>query len=358
MNRDDLASVGKGAALNLAGLFLAAALDLATTGALGPRALAIAVAITPLLNLARKWFFPSDPVPPTPPGPDGPTPPTPPSPDVKPEGVLVRLLDALRSRLAKRPTPDAPKPPDPSPPVTPPSPPWAAALLLVLLLGGSAFAEVRITGETKVPAYRIVRLAAAGDVDGAALVWDVDREDAVDMVEVGGQLLLVGPPGTYKVKLRAFRTRDGKMSAETARVTVVIGDAPPVPPGPGPVPPGPGPGPGPESQLVKELKAAYQADAGAEKAKHLASLAAVYREVAGKTGAAEVKTAGDLLGVLRAAVGSLVPADALTAVRKRIAVEVSASLPSDPSTALDTATRAKASEVFSRVAQALEVTAR
>ena len=357
MNRDDLSSVAKGAALNVAGLLLAAALDLATTGALGPRALAIAVAITPLLNLARKWFFPSDPVPPTPPGPDGPTPPSPPSPDVKPEGVLVRLLDALRSRLAKRPTPDAPKPPDPSPPVTPPSPPWAAALLLVLLLGGSAFADVRIQGETKVPAYRIVRLSAAGDVDGAALVWDVDREDSVDLVEVGGQLLLVAPPGTYKVKLRAFRTRDGKMSAETARATVVIGDAPPTPPGPGPVPPGPVP-PSPDSPLVKELKAAYQADTSPEKAKHLASLAAVYREVSAKTNASEVKTAGDLLGVLRAAVGSLVPADALVTVRKRIAVEVSASLPSDPAVALDTTTRQKAAEVFTRVASALEVTAR
>lgn len=357
MNGNDLASVGKGAALNLAGIFLAAAIDLATTGALGPRALAIAVAITPLLNLARKWFFPSDPVPPPPPGPDGPTPPNPPAPgpDARPEGVLVRLLDALRARLAKNPppAPDAPKPPDPSPP----SPPWAAALLAALLLGGSAMAEVKIQGETKVPAYRIVRLSAAGDVDGAALVWDVDREDAADMLEVGGVLLLTGPPGTYKVKLRAFRTRDGKMSAETARATVVIGDAPPTPPGPGPVPPGPVP-PGPESQLVKELKLAYAADTGAEKAKHLASLAAVYREVSAKTNAPEVKTAGDLLGVLRAAVGSLVPADALTALRKRIAVEVSASLPSDPAVALDTTTRQKASEVFTRVAQALEVTAR
>jgi hypothetical protein len=204
--------------------------------------------------------------------------------------------------------------------------------------------------ELKVPEHKIVRLTATGDTDGAALIWDLDREDVADVEEIGGRLLFAGPPGVYKIKLRAIRVKDGKTSAETARATVTIGTAPPAPPGPNPPIP-----PGPETQLVKDLRAAYQADVSPLKAQHLANLAAVYREVATKTNSADLKTAGDLLTVLRTAVASLVPPDGLLAVRKRIGVEVSASLPTDPAVALDSATRAKAADVFTRVASALEM---
>ncbi len=307
MDRDAIMSVLKGAAIAAAGALLTFLVDAAAGGALGPYGLILAPLLSVLMNAVRKYLYPDKPAP-----------------------VPV-------------PVPEPVKPP------TPPGP-WVAAILAVLLVGGSAWADLKITGEMKVPEHRIVRLTATGDIDGAALIWDLDREDVADVEEIGGRLLFAGPPGVYKVKLRAIRTKDGKTSAETARATVTVGSAPPVPPGP--IPPVP---PGPETPLVKDLRAAYQADLSPVKAQHLANLAAVYREVATKTNSADLKTAGDLLTVLRTAVASLVPADGLVAVRKRIAAEVSASLPTDPTVALDSPTRAKAAEVFSRVASSLEV---
>lgn len=350
MDKTALVSVLKGAAIAALGALLAYGVDAAAGGALGPYGLILAPVLSIALNAFRKWMFPDGPTPPP-----GPTP----SPDglLKPDGLIARLLKALRKETdPPAPPPILPlvKPDQPPTPPTPPTPPgpWAAALLAVLLLGGTALADLKITGELKVSENRLVRLTAAGDVDGAALIWDIDREDQADVEEVGGRLIFAGPPGVYKVKLRAIRSKDGKTTAETARATVVIGSAPPVPPGPNPpVPPVP---PGPETVLVKDLRAAYAADTGSLKGQHVANLAAVYREVSTKAASPDLKTAGDLLGVLRTAVSSLVPPDALVGVRKRIGTEVSAVLPTDPAVALDASTRAKAADVFGRVASALE----
>lgn len=117
-------------------------------------------------------------------------------------------------------------------------------LASLLLLTPGAWAELRIVGETKVEPYKLVRLSAEG-ADGAALIWDVTPEESVDVVEFPSKVLFSAPPGTYKVKLRALRTKDGAASFETARATVVIGTpAPPIPPAP-PVPPTPPPEPAP-----------------------------------------------------------------------------------------------------------------
>lgn len=121
------------------------------------------------------------------------------------------------------------------------------SVLALLLLAPCAWAELRIVGELKVEPYKLVRLSAEG-ADGAALIWDVTPEESVDVVEFPSKVLFVAPPGTYKVKLRALRTKDGSSSFETARATVVIGvptpPVPPVPPAP-PVPPTPPPDPAP-----------------------------------------------------------------------------------------------------------------
>jgi hypothetical protein len=151
-----------------------------------------------------------------------------------------------------------------------------APLTLLAVAVGTVGAEVRITGELKVPPNRIVRLTADGDITGAGLIWDVSDEDRVDPEEVGNRLLFTGPPGTYKVKLRAIRVKDGKTGIETVRATVVIGEpgppTPPTPPDPPvpPVPPTPPPSPAPipvagfrvlmvyETAEVSKLPAAQQ----------------------------------------------------------------------------------------------------
>jgi hypothetical protein len=143
------------------------------------------------------------------------------------------------------------------------------ALFLLLALAAPAAAELKIAGELKVPANRIVRLSAEGAAEGAACIWDVSDEDRADLEELkGGRLLFTGPAGAYKVKLRAIRLdRDGATQIETARATVVIGDPPPpVPPGPtppgptppGPTPPGPTPGPAPIPEAGLRVLIVYE----------------------------------------------------------------------------------------------------
>lgn len=106
-----------------------------------------------------------------------------------------------------------------------------------LLIASTACAELRIAGDTKVSANKLVRLKAEGAPPGAAYIWDVAEEDRADVEELGSRLLFSAPPGTYKVKVRAVHLKDGQTAIETARVTVTIGNATP-PPGPGPTPGG------------------------------------------------------------------------------------------------------------------------
>lgn len=113
--------------------------------------------------------------------------------------------------------------------------------LILLLVADSAFAgDLKIVGETKVPAHRLVRLEASGAEPDAAILWDVIPEEVADVEERDGKLWFVAPPGQYKIKLRTIK---GK-AVQTARATVTIGDGDPTP---GPQPPGPGPQPPPPS---------------------------------------------------------------------------------------------------------------
>jgi hypothetical protein len=120
-----------------------------------------------------------------------------------------------------------------------------AALLLLPLLAGPLWAELRIVGELKVKRDRTVRLAAEGAADKAALIWDVSDEERADAEEWGNKFRFSAPPGTYRVKVRAVSlSKDGATTIETARATVTVEGAPdPVPPGP--TPPGPNPPPVP-----------------------------------------------------------------------------------------------------------------
>lgn len=131
----------------------------------------------------------------------------------------------------------------------------AACVLLLLSAGVLSAADpapvpapLTIDGPEKVPAYKLVRLAAKGADPKAALIWDVNDEERADEDESGGRLVFTAPPGTYKVKLREITldVATGAAKVRTARLTVTIGDPPPPPPPPGPTPgPGPNPPPGP-----------------------------------------------------------------------------------------------------------------
>lgn len=103
---------------------------------------------------------------------------------------------------------------------------------------------VQIDGPARVKPYQIVEMAAKGDTEGKALIWDVTPEEAVDAREFNGRLYFIAPPGVYKVKLRAIKVQpDGSVTVETARTSVTIEtsfDPKPIPPTPpNPTPPTP-----------------------------------------------------------------------------------------------------------------------
>lgn len=87
-----------------------------------------------------------------------------------------------------------------------------------------------VTGPTSSPAHKLVELLATGDLTGKAIIWDVYPEETADVREIAdGRLIFTGPPGTYRIKLRALRLlSDGATAVETVRHTVTI-DRPAVP---------------------------------------------------------------------------------------------------------------------------------
>jgi hypothetical protein len=127
-------------------------------------------------------------------------------------------------------------------------------------------------------------------------------------------------------------TAAGDVPSEAARCVVVVGEPPGPPP---PKPPDP-----PADPLAAEFRNLLAADPSADRLAHLAQL--------------DVRTAGDLAGRIRAASGTLLPADALVAVRKRIAEEIAKHLPVETDAPLDPSTRRKAALLFARIATSLE----
>jgi hypothetical protein len=112
-------------------------------------------------------------------------------------------------------------------------------------------ADLAIVGASPVAPYKLAVLMPAGGPDGAAYDWDVTPETA-DVRETGdGGIVFTGPPGEYRVTLRAFTVEGGKVGTAKVRRTVTLGGAPPPqPPGPGPNPPGPPTPPTPPNPAV------------------------------------------------------------------------------------------------------------
>lgn len=223
-----------------------------------------------------------------------------------------------------------------------------------LLLGAAVAASgglappdptISLPAEVKAPAGRLVKLAAT--TDGKFVRWLLMSEEA-DLVPFpdGKTALFCAPkPGRYTV---LAWTAAGDVPSEAARCVVVVGDAPGPPPQP-PQPPQP-----PVDPLVAEFRKLLADDATPDKPAHLAQLTALYREAVKFADHPDVKTAGELAARIRTAAATLLPADALVAVRKRIAEEITKELPVDGDAPLDPATRRKAALLFARIATSLE----
>lgn len=133
---------------------------------------------------------------------------------------------------------------------------WIAATVLWLAVIGVTLADVKITGETKVPVYEFVELKAEGAAEGSGYSWKVfdakrNRLSSKSVRIHGGKLIFVAAPGTYTVELSAFsydeKTKQINITETDVKV-VIEGKELPNPQ------PNPDPGPNPQPNPVVDLK--------------------------------------------------------------------------------------------------------
>ena len=210
------------------------------------------------------------------------------------------------------------------------------AILLLFVLADAGPAIV-LPAEVSARPGRFVLLKA--ETEGKLVRWVMASDDA-DLIPFpdGKTALFVSPtPGKYRV---FAWTAAGDVPSEAAHCVIVVGPAPKPP--------------SPLDPLAAEFRKLAAEDPSPEKIAHLAQLAAVYREAKKYADHPDVRTVAELATRIRTAASSLLPPEALVAVRKRIAEEIARRLPVEGERALDEATRKTAAELFDRIATSLE----
>lgn len=133
------------------------------------------------------------------------------------------------------------------------------SLVLMFAIIGVSLAEVKITGETKVPVYEFVKLKAEGAAEGSGFSWKVfdtqrNRLSSKSVWISGDKVVFVAAPGTYVVELTAFsydeKTKQINIAESDVKVVIDSG----VLPNPQP---DPSPNPTPNPTPVVDLKEAY-----------------------------------------------------------------------------------------------------
>ncbi len=165
-------------------------------------------------------------------------------------------------------------------------------------------------------------------------------------------------PGRYRVE--AYTSINDEPTPIVV-CTVVVVNAPPGPTPPNPNPPNPNPPVPPVDPLVAKLAAAFATDGGSTPVNRaqLIALAGLYEAAADHAARPGITTVGMLLEDIRkVAYGDggqpgLIRPDVLVGVRKAISAEVVNVLGDEPSLQLDAPTRARAVDIFRRIAAAL-----
>lgn len=177
-------------------------------------------------------------------------------------------------------------------------------------------------------------------VEGKQIEWRYPAGVDAKQSDGGRVLIVVAQAGRYPI-LAATITEDDTLKLFDFLLIVE---------GPEPLPP-----PKPDDPLRGELKALYLADTGADKAANIIKLQALYTQAAVLAKSEAVQSAWQLAEAVRTASKALLPGDALPAIRQRIAAVVGKALEDlDPDEPLTTETRAKAAELYARIAAALE----
>lgn len=230
----------------------------------------------------------------------------------------------------------------------------AVSVALFLLLAPAALAQtVKVPPKLEGPAYRLLSLAV--ESDGKATRWiasdglDVFREFDPDPKVIRLRLIAY-QDGLYKIH---FVTAKGDALSEFATTAVVIGKAPD--PGPGPKPPEPKPDPvEPTDPLFAKLKAAWLTEADPKKGEYRKALAEVWAAAAKEAQNSAYTTYGAWLQAVRNVSAKMLPATALTNVRRAIADYLNAAVTTDGEAAMTPDLRVLAATEAARVARMLE----
>ena len=237
-------------------------------------------------------------------------------------------------------------------------PRWLRRILILLLLAiGAAGATVvarptfrqpaplRLPAEVRGRPGRLVTIQA--ETSAAQVRWHACRgPDTPDLWHSpDGKTLLFSTPAAGRYDLIAW-TATGGVPSEAVGCTVLIET---------PEPPVPPPPPEPVDPFRAALQAAWAGETASDRAAQRDRLASLYH-IAGQDTVrqSQLHTVGDLLAALQQAAKIVLPADALSKVRAAIAAELRTTLPTNPDTPLDAATRDRCAEQFARVAKALE----
>lgn len=184
--------------------------------------------------------------------------------------------------------------------------------------------------ELKVSAGEVVVLSAQ-----PASEWDVLDGSPPHTFESGKYAVFLLQAGD---RLKVVVTGPDKSKT---RLTLVGGASPPPKP------------PTPNDPLQAKLKAAYDADAGADKSESVKLLVELYKQLADRVCPdASIATVGELLGRCRDASGVLLKPEQLVGVRRVVAGELGLLFPADGP--LSDEQRKRSSELFKRLAATLE----
>ncbi len=201
--------------------------------------------------------------------------------------------------------------------------------------------EITLVPKPPPPAWRVLTGPAGQQLSlkcFGAVKWLLIDEDCELTPIADGVCIFSAPkPGRYRVVAITDK-------GDPVPIAVVLGTAPPPKP---PVPP-----PTPVDELRKKLAAALELDKGARA--DVTQLAAIWREAAKVAADPEVSSSRELLSRVRKVADGLLGADALPAVRGAIAEEVLAALGGLSDDALTADARAKAGELFKKLAGILD----
>lgn len=226
------------------------------------------------------------------------------------------------------------------------------ALLCPLALSAPKAVPLEVTGDTAVVVKSFDRPCEVKAKPGADFyLWTYP--DALKATSADGVLTVTSAPkGSYRITVQTLTfvydeaAKKWNKVRDTGEVTLNVGDVP-----------GPGPDPTPTDPFVKELQAAYDADTGADKAKHLAAYASLYK-MAAKFDLAGLSTVGELFAWLLKSRKALAPDTALTKLRPILNSKIEALLGKSADAALTAEQRQRLGSLFGTFQAALEAVKR